>query len=229
MSKSRDIADSAATINFIDTVTSNVQDQIDNIDPLPSQTGNNGLFLTTDGTDASWAAAGGGAWELISSVTATNVAAASFTSLSGYNAYMIVGYEMRPANDNKQLCVRVSTSSSFQSTTDYSSRHLFCSAHTSATRNSDGPRDKMNLTPSGRRDNTTYSGDIILYIHNLHESISTSMNWRGSYVRQYQTIRDLHIGQGDFFTASANDGIQIIEEDGNNLYGTFYLYGLKTS
>lgn len=60
MSKSRDIADSAATINYIDTVTSNVQDQIDNIDPLPSQTGNSGKYLTTDGTDPSWADAGGG-------------------------------------------------------------------------------------------------------------------------------------------------------------------------
>ncbi len=56
MSKSRDIADSAATINFIDTVTSNVQDQIDNLDPLPSQSGNAGSYLTTDGTNASWSA-----------------------------------------------------------------------------------------------------------------------------------------------------------------------------
>ena len=55
MSKSRDIADSAATINYIDTVTSNVQDQIDNIDPLPSQSGNSGNYLTTDGTNPSWA------------------------------------------------------------------------------------------------------------------------------------------------------------------------------
>jgi len=54
MSKSRDIADSAATINYIDTVTSNVQTQIDNIDPLPSQTGQSGKFLTTDGSAASW-------------------------------------------------------------------------------------------------------------------------------------------------------------------------------
>ena len=36
MSKPRDIADSAATINFIDTVTSNVQDQLDNLDPVPT-------------------------------------------------------------------------------------------------------------------------------------------------------------------------------------------------
>ena len=55
MSNSRDIADSAATINFIDTVTSNVQTQLDNKDSLPSQTGNSGEFLTTNGTAASWA------------------------------------------------------------------------------------------------------------------------------------------------------------------------------
>ena len=60
MSKSRDIADSAETINYIDTVTSNVQDQIDNLDPLPSQTGNAGNFLTTDGTNASWGVPAGG-------------------------------------------------------------------------------------------------------------------------------------------------------------------------
>jgi len=55
MSNSRDIADSAATINFIDTVTSNVQDQIDNVDSLPTQSGNTGKFLTTNGSAASWA------------------------------------------------------------------------------------------------------------------------------------------------------------------------------
>lgn len=76
MSKSRDIADSAATINYIDTVTSNVQDQIDGKEPAdatilkdadigstllgyvaPSTTGN---VLTSDGTNWTSAAAGGG-------------------------------------------------------------------------------------------------------------------------------------------------------------------------
>ena len=82
MSKSRDIADSAATINFIDGLTSDAQTQLNTkatldgsptftgtvtatafsgdgsaltgVDSLPSQSGNAGNYLTTDGTDASW-------------------------------------------------------------------------------------------------------------------------------------------------------------------------------
>ena len=83
MSNTRDIADSAATINFIDGLTSDVQSQLNDkatldtsptftgtvtatafsgdgsaltgVDSLPSQTGNAGKFLSTDGTDPSWA------------------------------------------------------------------------------------------------------------------------------------------------------------------------------
>lgn len=103
MSKTRDIADSAATINYIEGLTSDAQSQIDTatsdittntsdiatntsgiatkaplsnptftgtvtatafsgdgssltgVDSLPSQTGNAGSYLTTDGTNPSWA------------------------------------------------------------------------------------------------------------------------------------------------------------------------------
>ena len=46
----------AAELNYTDGVTSNIQTQLDNLDALPSQTGNADKFLTTNGTDASWAA-----------------------------------------------------------------------------------------------------------------------------------------------------------------------------
>ena len=44
----------ATELNYTDGVTSSIQSQIDNIDALPSQTGNAGKFLTTDGTNPSW-------------------------------------------------------------------------------------------------------------------------------------------------------------------------------
>jgi hypothetical protein len=80
-------------LNYVDGVTSNIQTQIDNIDALPSQTGNNGLFLTTDGSTASWAEAGGGAWELLATATPSSSASIDFTSIpTGYLTYMVVGY-----------------------------------------------------------------------------------------------------------------------------------------
>lgn len=42
-------------LNYVDGVTSSIQTQIDNLDPLPSQTGHAGKYLTTDATNASWA------------------------------------------------------------------------------------------------------------------------------------------------------------------------------
>tara|TARA_R110000824_G_scaffold158542_1_gene332530 strand:+ start:9362 stop:10867 length:1506 start_codon:yes stop_codon:yes gene_type:complete len=44
----------ATELNYTDGVTSSIQSQIDNIDALPSQTGNAGKVLTTDGTNPSW-------------------------------------------------------------------------------------------------------------------------------------------------------------------------------
>lgn len=101
MSKSRDIADSAATINYIDGLTSDAQSQIDDkatldgsptftgtvtaaafsgdgsaltgVDSLPDQTGNAGKYLTTDGADSSWA-------EVSSSPTLEAVASGSLAN-----------------------------------------------------------------------------------------------------------------------------------------------------
>ena len=65
MSKARDLANagtalttvSATELGYLDGVTSAVQTQINSKEAtLPSQTGNTGKYLTTDGTDKSWAA-----------------------------------------------------------------------------------------------------------------------------------------------------------------------------
>jgi hypothetical protein len=116
MSKSRDIADSAATINYIDTVTSNVQDQIDNLDPLPSQTGNAGNFLTTDGTSASWGAAGG-AMVLLSTVTASAASTVDIETTfdSTYDNYIIIG-EATVTSDGGGLRMRYKLAGSYVTT-----------------------------------------------------------------------------------------------------------------
>lgn len=93
MSKPRDIADSAATINFIDGVTSAVQTQLDAKATYPSQSGQSGKFLTTNGSAVSWGEAGGGSWVLLSTITASNAATVTFESNidSTYSRYVIIG------------------------------------------------------------------------------------------------------------------------------------------
>lgn len=107
MSKSRDIADSAATINYIDTVTSNVQDQIDNIDPLPSQTGNNGLFLTTDGSTASWGAAG----VTTQTVDVNGSSSITFTNIPAGIKQIFVGFDDVRVNTTTYLNFQLGSSS----------------------------------------------------------------------------------------------------------------------
>jgi len=62
MTKSRTLADagtaftsvSATELGFVDGVTSAIQTQLDAKAVYPSQTGNSGKYLTTDGTTSSW-------------------------------------------------------------------------------------------------------------------------------------------------------------------------------
>lgn len=62
MTKSRDLANAATALNavtateigFVDGVTSAIQTQLNAKAVYPSQTGNSGKYLTTDGSSASW-------------------------------------------------------------------------------------------------------------------------------------------------------------------------------
>jgi hypothetical protein len=62
MTKARDLANastalsavSATELGYVDGVTSAIQTQIDAKASYPSQTGNSGEFLTTNGTSTSW-------------------------------------------------------------------------------------------------------------------------------------------------------------------------------
>jgi hypothetical protein len=62
MTKARDLASqstipstvSTIELGYLDGVSSAIQTQIDNKSALPSQTGNTGKYLTTDGSSASW-------------------------------------------------------------------------------------------------------------------------------------------------------------------------------
>ena len=109
MSKSRDIADSAATINFIDGLTSDAQTQIDSKDSFPSQTGNNGLFLTTDGTNASWGAVSAG-FTMGTPVATTSGTEITFTGIPAGTKQIVFTFKNVSSSGTSQITVRAGTS-----------------------------------------------------------------------------------------------------------------------
>ena len=98
MSKARDLANagtalttvSATELGYLDGVTSAVQTQINNIPQysLPSQTGNSGKFLTTNGTAESWGSAGV-TWTLRRNALTSG--AFAMMAFNGTNLYVAVG------------------------------------------------------------------------------------------------------------------------------------------
>jgi hypothetical protein len=61
VSQISDLTATATELNYVDGVTSAVQTQLDAKAVYPSQTGNEGKYLTTNGTTTSWGSVGGGA------------------------------------------------------------------------------------------------------------------------------------------------------------------------
>ena len=260
MSKSRDIADSAATINFIDGLTSDAQTQIDTkaplasptftgtvtatafsgdgsaltgVDSLPSQTGNNGLFLTTDGSTASWAeAGGGGAWEYISAITASGASEIDVEWTYGsHEAYMIILNDYMPSNDQQVLSAYLKLNGTYQNSGYY--YHFANTYSGSGTYIGYNGNNANNITISQYQSNNSNfpsAARIIIYNANQNTAYNqffveaTSSYVTGGSLNQFWNA----IGQGSCTANKGVSGLRFSPASGT-ASGTAYLYGLKIS
>ena len=266
MSKSRDIADSAATINYIDGLTSDAQSQLNDkatldgsptftgtvtatacsgdgsgltgVDSLPSQTGNNGLFLTTDGSTASWAEAGGGAWELLSTATPSASASIDFTSIpTGYLQYMITGYIV--PSSNTRLAARFYVGGSVVSTGSYYNiMTRLTTGSTNSTTYDVNVSDSLSyllITPSNattliRPNNACYFS--FKFVADSYSNNSSNTVPFFTEAQYYNDSNNYHInvrGGGSFVSSNDIDGVKLIDVLGGGLNGFVNLYGLKKS
>ena len=79
-------------IGYLDGVTSAIQTQLNAKEAtLPSQTGNSGKYLTTDGTNKSWGTVSSGGMTLIATATPSGATGVSFSSIpQSYKQLMVV-------------------------------------------------------------------------------------------------------------------------------------------
>lgn len=263
MSKSRDIADSAATINYIDGLTSDAQGQLDDkatldgsptftgtvtatafsgdgsgltgVDSLPSQTGNNGLFLTTDGSTASWAEAGGGAFTLISSASMSGTSAVDFTSLplGTYDNFFIIGTGIGTSNDYQNILGRMFRNGSLSTAGNYLAGRI-SAAGTSSLSYASQYTSFWDIFSNGVQLNN--KGTFKLWLTNMNDAEPRNFNGYSEFYIGYganpgsssmaQQSTNLicgNTGSGSF------DGFRLYVSSGTFVSGEIHLYGFKTS
>mgnify|MGYP006105945059 CR=1 FL=1 len=188
-------------------------------------------FLRGDGA---YAAAGGGAWTLISSNTASNSATLDVTGLSStYDTYAMTFAGLAPATDDVNACVRFGDSSGFDSgASDYEWQVCNWSSYTAITRYSDVSDAQMQMTYSEEVGNNTgvegegFTGIAYLNISSLttiRPMITGSASWGGSGSGLWGSV----FSGRRVNTQITVDRVQFLFSSGNITTGRFSVYGVK--
>ena len=199
-------------------------------DEIPSQTGNTGKFLTTNGSAASWGTVPAAGMTLLSTITASNSSTVDIetTFNSTYDSYVLVisGATFSSSDTFVQALLKLGGSyvtSSYRWTLETSASNGYNNAVTSVVSANSG-----NFRIAQAASNVSYtswSGYI-----EINSPSSTSLyktvSWHGGGI-DYESLSRKAIGQGhNFNTTNAMTGIRIYPAAGTITSGTFRLYGL---
>lgn len=217
-------ADGATVIadNIVDEANLKVSNSPTNGYMLTAQSGNTGGLT--------WAAAGGGAWNVISSGTASNSTSIDFTSIATtYDHYALIITDFRPADQsNAHLLIQIKNDNngSFK-TSSYATHASRLSA------SSDSYDGKGETSTSGveianaMEDNASYGCSAVVYFPNLTESGYQKI------LSQSQYKSNAHKGGTTFgiYTSVTDpvDGIRIKFANQNITSGKATLYGIANT
>jgi len=179
------------------------------------------------------AAAGGGAWTLISSSTASDVATLDVTGLSStYDTYAMTFAGLAPATDNVNACLRLGDSSGYDSgASDYEWQVCNWSSYTAIVRYSDVSEAQMHMTYAQEVGNNTsvegegFTGIAYLNISSLttiRPMITGSVAWGGSGSGLWGSVFSCRR-----ISQITVDRVQFLFSSGNITTGRFSVYGIK--
>lgn len=172
------------------------------------------------------------AWELISSVTASNSATVDFSSLdlTNYAAIRIVCANVIPATDNVSFYMRLSTGGAFKSgASDYQFTGLVTDSGTSEITASLGAAQiRFNGTGTVGNNTNEQINEIVDIIQPSNASVYKMIRYQGAQLNPSTALLQ-HSGGGLFLFTTAIDGIRFLMSSGNITSGKFYLYGMRTA
>ncbi len=199
---------------------------------FPTTDGNANEFLKTDGSGVlSFAEAGGGAYTLIKSQTASNSASVEFKNGvssvvldSTYCHYFVIGYDVVSQTDDKNLQIQFSTDAgSSYITSGYDTiinriRSDLANSNQTAT-------DCAMLLNSFGNNASAQKGDFKFELFNPAGTLKTSYFFNGTCIDHQGRVGHMN-GGGIYETNGDVDAIKIFFNSGNIVSGIFKLYGL---
>lgn len=199
---------------------------------LPSQSGNAGKYVTTDGSTASWATVPAAGMTLISSASASSVATVDFTSGidSTYDAYLFVLTSVIPATTNTKLYMRTSSNSG-------SSFDAGASDYAYAMTGLDDAAGSLNAASGGatqilinnKAAGASYSGiTAAIYLHKPSTSQRCQVTYTSSSLDNGGLLGSVS-GAGARQATGVVNAVRFLFSSGNIASGEFKLYGLKKS
>ena len=195
---------------------------------IPSQSGNTGKFLTTNGSAASWGTVSAG-MTLLSTVTASGVTTVLVDDGfdSTYDSYVLIASSMQASANGTTLLMRLKIGGSVITSQTYYYRSIVLnsndSGNTMASNQGTGTNE-VNLVDN-MRSRSYHSVDLELKFNNP-SSTTLNHNWSMSAVGNNEDNRlGTHIGGGTNKTLAAMTGVQL-KPSGGTLSGTFRLYGV---
>jgi len=217
-------------------ITDKVSDNEDSISTnIPSSLGTAGQVLTVNSgaTAGEWADAGGGAWSLVSSATASNDASLEFSFQSGAAQHAFVFSKLIPASNASQLRAQMrkqSTSTYSASTGDYSWTFFYHSA-TSTTVYSLRGESVAELTFLYNVSNSSSGGGIsgLVYFDDPFVTYDSTCSWNLSSSYSSALYGNHGVGGGTKLENGAHDRVKFYMSSGDLTSGTIYYYALSSS
>tara|TARA_R100000655_G_scaffold6867_1_gene19212 strand:- start:2216 stop:2731 length:516 start_codon:yes stop_codon:yes gene_type:complete len=144
---------------------------------------------------------------------------------STYNVYQVVINNVQSVDDNVGVYIRVTTSGTADSDSEYDFAKKVIRADSSFGNESNTNQDKTILGSIGTATGETTNG--IFYCYNFNNASEFSF---ATFEMSYRNASGSLKGDAGGFVhtvAEANDGVNFFMQSGNIASGTFTLYGLK--
>lgn len=195
---------------------------------MPNDDGDANEFLQTNGSGVlDWASAGGGAWTLIGTASASDSANLTVTGIdsSTYDTHAFIFTSILPASSGQNLYMRLGTSGGIITASNYLWHVSEASTGTTSWANQKGENvaeAKIAIEPTNSSNRGGAGGTIYLTNNNG----TNHPTWTGVHAASKVTYMSGGFTMGILNSASNIDRVQLYFQSGNVTSGRLSVYGI---